>query len=376
MSALAITFWICVLLLVHAYAGYPCWLWLRARVAPRRVRRRPQTPRVAVVMAVHDGAQLIEAKLRSIFASDYPRDRLAVVVACDGCSDDTVAVIERFGDARVTALDLKSRRGKANGINAAVAAAGAVDILVMTDVRQRLDGLAIRELVATLGDPQVGAAGGELCFEAGTSGFARGIDAYWRYEKAIRQWESASGSVVGVSGALYAMHRVLYEPLPAGTVLDDVLVPMRIVRGGKRVVFEPAAIAWDRPSEHPAQERTRKLRTLAGNFQLLQLAPWLANPRANPLWGRFACHKLLRLLAPWLLLLLLPLSAMLAPVHVVYRLALMGYVVALALLLCARAVPMLARSLPVRILIAFCHLNVFAAQALFVFARNRRLHLW
>ena len=374
-TLLQIAFWVSVLLLVQVFAGYPLEMWLLARWRPRPIGKRSILPTVTVVIAVHDGAAQIEAKLANLAALNYPREALDIVIACDGCTDATAALARGCGDTRVQVLEFAERRGKAACLNDAVAQARG-DVLLMTDVRQRLAPDALRELVANFADVAVGAVSGELHLEDAQTGFARGVDAYWRYEKLIRHAESRSGSVVGVTGALYAIRRSLFRPLPPGTVLDDVLVPMRVVAAGRRVVFEPAALAWDRPSQQPAQEQRRKIRTLAGNFQLVQLAPWLLLPWRNPLWLRFIGHKLLRLLAPWLLLTMAVTSALLANRYMECALVLAGVICGAILLTGAHLWPALARPAPVRLLRAFCYLNLFTAQALLAYLRNRRLHLW
>jgi cellulose synthase/poly-beta-1,6-N-acetylglucosamine synthase-like glycosyltransferase len=376
MSTIAlVAFWTCIVLLLHVFAGYPVCMGLLARWRPRAVRRQAAVPTVTVVIAAHDAAAHIDAKLSNLAALDYPHDRLDIVVACDGCNDDTASRCRQRGDPRVRVLEFAERRGKASCLNDAVAVA-AGEVLLMTDVRQELAPDALRELVADLGDPAVGAVSGELRLRDAETGFALGVDAYWRYEKLIRHAESRSGSTVGVTGALYAMRRALFRPLPPGTVLDDVLVPMCIVATGARVVFEPRAVAWDRPSQQPAEERRRKIRTLAGNYQLMQLAPWLLLPWRNPLWFRFASHKLLRLAAPWLLAVLAVAGGMLASRHIIYAATLLLLGAGVGLVVLGRLLPAVGRWLPIRLAVAFFYLNLFAAQALVAFARNRRLHLW
>lgn len=367
--------WGCVWLLLHVFVGYPACMYLLARVRPVPVKKQAIAPTVTVVMAVHDGASHIQAKLKNLQALDYPGEKIDIIVVCDGCRDDTSALARQCGDPRVRVLDFPQRRGKAECLNEAAATASG-EVLLLTDVRQKLSPTALRELVANLADPTVGAVSGELQLENVRTGFAQGVDAYWRYEKLIRLAESHSGSTIGVSGALYAMRRELFAPLPPGTVLDDVLIPMRVAAAGRRVVFEPRALAWDQPSQHPAEERRRKIRTLAGNYQLIQLAPWLLAPSSNPLWFRFVSHKLLRLMAPWLLLLLAFSAAALATRHVLYALLLLLFVVGAALVVAERLVPAVGRWLPVRLAVAFYYLNLFAAQALIAFTRNRGLHLW
>jgi cellulose synthase/poly-beta-1,6-N-acetylglucosamine synthase-like glycosyltransferase len=367
--------WGCVLLLAHVFVGYPLCMWLLALCCPRAVSRKAVTPTVSVVIAVHDGAQHLQAKLRNLQTLDYPTEHIEIVIACDGCHDATAALARQYGDPRVRVLEFDERRGKAACLNDAVAAARG-DVLLMTDVRQKLSPTALRELVANLADSNVGAVGGELQMENVQTGFAQGVDAYWRYEKLIRHAESRSGSTIGVSGALYVMRRALFVPLPPGTVLDDVLIPMQVAAAGCRVVFEPRAQAWDQPSQQPAEERRRKIRTLAGNYQLIQLAPWLLRPWSNPLWFRFVSHKLLRLLAPWLWLLLALSTAALATRHPPYALMLLALFAGAALVVLGLLLPMAGRWLPVRLAVAFYYLNLFAAQALIAFTRNRGLHLW
>lgn len=376
MTSFAIaTFWIAGGLLAYAYVGYPLLVLARSRIAPRSVARGDWRPTVTAVMTVYNGAGELARKLDNLAALDYPPDLLDVVVACDGCDDDSAAIARSWSGRPVTVLESGERRGKAACLNDAVAAARG-EVLLMLDVRQRLEPDALRRLVACLADPAVGVAAGELRFEDPDTGFAASVDAYWRYEKAIRLAESAGGSSIGVSGALYAVRRALFPRLPPGTVLDDVFVPMQVLRAGHRVVLEPGAVAWDRPSAASGSERRRKLRTLAGNFQLVALAPWLLVPGINPAWLGFASHKLLRLLSPWLLLALLAACLALATVHWFYALALCG-LLALALAAVAGArVAALARLLPVRVATAFVHMNAYAAQALFTWMGNRRLHLW
>jgi cellulose synthase/poly-beta-1,6-N-acetylglucosamine synthase-like glycosyltransferase len=129
---------------------------------------------------------------------------------------------------------------------------------------------------------------------------AEGVGLYWRLEKKIRHWEGLAGSTVGATGALYAVRRNLLSPLPQETILDDVYIPFQVVRQGQRVVFEPRALVWDDPKPRPKLEFRRKVRTLTGNYQLLQLAPWVLTA-SNPLRLQFVCHKLLRLLVPFAL---------------------------------------------------------------------------
>src|SRR5262249_19783767 len=159
---------------------------------------------------------------------------------------------------------------------------------------------ALRALIANFSDQRVGAVSGELLLdqEAGNPQTGAGMGFYWRYEKFIRFHESRADSTVGVTGALYAFRHRLFRPIPPDTLLDDVLIPMQIVRQGYRVLFEPEARAYDTVAPTAQAELTRKVRTIAGNFQLFWREHWLLNPRANRLWFQTLSHKFCRLLGP------------------------------------------------------------------------------
>ena len=379
MSAAAIVFVLCAALVAYTYAGYPL---LVRRLARRRGRPvapvvpGPARPAVAIVVVAHDEAQRIGAKVASCLAQDYPADRLRIVVASDGSTDATLERAIAAGGDRVTPIAFGCRRGKAACLNDVVPACPE-EIVVLTDVRQPLSPDAVSRLVEALGDPTVGAAGGELVFRTGEDGgFGEGMDAYWRYEIAIRRAESALHSCVGLSGALYAIRRRLFRPIPPDTVLDDVLIPMQVVAAGHRAVLVERAHAYDRPSDELAQERVRKTRTLAGNFQLLAAHPWLLSPSRNPVLFQFVSHKVLRLVVPAALAAMLASSAVLAHGSA-------GWTVVALLQLAGYAVPLLGRLSPafgrlriVRAATAFVALNWFVLLGLRAFLRADTMHLW
>jgi biofilm PGA synthesis N-glycosyltransferase PgaC len=239
---------------------------------------------------------------------DYPPDKMEVVVVSDGSSDSTAVILEQFAaNARVRMFLKPESQGKALGLNDAIKLASG-EILLFTDARQQIEPAALRLLVENFGDPSVGCASGELMLGDPASGEAgKGMGLYWRIEKKIREMESASASVVGATGAIYCARRNLLGPLPAGTILDDVLIPMQVVRHGSRVIFDSRARAWDSPDLGGSREFARKVRTLSGNYQLLQLAPWLMSS-TNSIRFEFISHKLSRLTVPFALLALLSAS--------------------------------------------------------------------
>jgi cellulose synthase/poly-beta-1,6-N-acetylglucosamine synthase-like glycosyltransferase len=316
-SAGVILFWLAVGLLVYVYAGYPIVAAIRARLRPRPVARaverrwHPATiqfperraealaPTVSIVVVAYNESSSIEARLDNLLALDYPARRLEIIVGSDGSTDDTVDRARRYQSRGVRVQAFNRRSGKPAVLNAIVPHASG-EIVLFADARQRFEPSTLRAIIANFNDPAVGAVSGELMLEAaeGTAPAGHGAALYWRYEKLIRLAESRADSTVGATGAIYAIRRSLFAPIPDDTLLDDVLIPLRIVQQGYRVIFEPAAHAFDRTSATAQQEFARKARTIAGTFQLFSRERWLFDPRRNRLWFATMSHKGLRLLLP------------------------------------------------------------------------------
>lgn len=326
-------FWLAASVIGYSYLGYPVWLWLRSRWSPRPVRRSSDEPSVSAVIVARNEETVIARKLENLLTLDYPAEKLDVVVVSDGSSDQTPAILaECERNPRVRTVVKVVSQGKAAGLNDAMQVARG-EVLLFTDARQEIESGALRLLVENFGDPEVGAASGELMLGDPASGeTGKGMGLYWRVEKKIRELESASGSVAGATGAIYCARRDLCEPLPEGTILDDVLLPMQVVRKGSRVIFDSRARAWDLPDLGEGREFSRKVRTLSGNYQLLQLAPWLLSSE-NPIRFEFVSHKLSRLVVPFALLGLLIASAFLPQPF--YRAALVAQLAFYALSLLA-----------------------------------------
>ncbi len=245
----------------------------------------------------------VRARIENLLRCDYPPSLLDVIIVSDGSTDSTAEIARGFACDRVRAFAYEEWKGKAAALNVGVEMATG-EIILFADSRQSFEPGAIRELVANFADPEVGAVSGELLLDGGASSSVNeGVGVYWKYEKWIRKSESRAGSVIGATGAIYAIRRELWQPLPESTILDDVYTPMRIALGGHRVVFEENARAHDLIAESAGHEFTRKVRTLTGNYQLCQLMPRLLIP-TRMLLLQFYSHKLMRLAAPIFLLLL------------------------------------------------------------------------
>jgi len=291
-------FWASLLLLGYTYAGYPLLLRLWAAVRRREPRTARCEPVVSVLVVAHNEAGHVDGRLGNLLGLDYPRRRLEIILGSDGSTDETAERARKYQREGVTVIAFRRRRGKSAVLNDLILRARG-EIVVFADARQRFEPGALRALVAHFADPAVGAVSGELVLMHGAADAAagEGVGFYWKYEKFIRRNESRVDSTIGATGAIYAIRRGLFEPFPADTLLDDVLIPMRIARRGYRVTFEPAALAYDRTVPARA-ELARKVRTLAGNFQLFARERWLLNPWTNRLWFQTVSHKVCRLLGP------------------------------------------------------------------------------
>lgn len=346
---MAALFWVSCAIVVYVYLGYPALLTIWSWIRPRRLASGDSTlPGVSIVIAARNEASRLAHRLDNLLQLDYPAARRQIIVVSDGSTDNTLAVLQRYRGA-VEIVAVKSG-GKALALNAGVARARH-DILVFADARQVFARDALLELTAPFRDMRVGAVTGELLLDAESPGrrtadrrrtaargralakerragaerrrtiestIADGVGLYWRYEKAIRRLESTVGSTLGATGAIYAIRRSLWAPLPDETILDDVLTPMRAVLAGYRTVFNPNARAFDRAAPDAQAEMRRKVRTLAGNYQILRLEPRLLLPWRNPVWLQYVSHKIGRLVVPYALLALAVSGAALAAHSLVY----------------------------------------------------------
>ena len=285
--------------LAFIWIGYPCIVFLLA-LARRRaaVAGDGRAPSVSVILATAGSANDIRARVANLLQTSYDRERLEVVVGLDAVNKQAAVGELRDLDPSVRVVEGDPSGGKASTLNAAVRASTS-EILVFADTAQSFRADVIPMLVKSLADPSVGAVSGML--ETGGEGKGRTLaDQYWRYERRLRNAEARLHSAIGVTGAIYGMRRELWEPLPPDLILDDLYVPMRLVLRGKRIDYNDRAIATDARSFAPRQEYQRKVRTLTGVIQLCVWLPQVLNPFRNPVWLQFVCHKLLRLLTPYL----------------------------------------------------------------------------
>ena len=298
--------------LLAIWVVYPLAVAALGALRPEPAIAAPDgAPTVTAVVASRDDAGAIADRVADLLASEYDPARLGVVVALDRGARATAGELQRLLEERnpgraIVVVDGDAPGGKASALNAAVRRATG-EILVFTDTHQRFHPDAIRRLVAFLAArPRFGAVSGALDLGAPAAGATEGrtlAERYWSYEKRVRADEARVHSTVGVTGAIYAMRRALWTPLPAGVILDDVYTPLRLVLGGHRVGFADEARAFDTRRFGSGQEYRRKVRTLTGVIQLCAWLPGVLVPVRNPIWLQFLFHKLLRLLTPYVAIL-------------------------------------------------------------------------
>lgn len=299
MSTSELAFFSAAGLICYTYAFYPVGIWLVAKLrpsSPAPMLPDEALPAVTAVIAAHNEEARALGRLKNLRSLNYPQDRLQVIFVSDGSTDRTAEVLR--GHANVEVIAYPQRKGKAHAINTAMQAVR-TPVVLFCDVRQEASPDALRAVVSTLMQAGNGAVSGELVHRTPGTQVAANIGLYWRYEKWIRRSESRARSVVGATGAFYAIRAHLFRPLKPGTLLDDFETPMQIVAQGQAVRFDSRAEVFDDLQADMSGERKRKLRTLGGNFQSFAHHPWLFLPWRNPIWTEFISHKVLRLVVPY-----------------------------------------------------------------------------
>lgn len=377
MGAVQAVYWLAVAGLVYPYLVYPAVLAVLGRLGGRPVRRveggGPGS--VSVVIAACDEAAAIGRRVGE-FTDRIVAEGLEgeVLIVSDGSTDATAAVARSAArdGVPVQVVELPRNQGKAAALSAGCAVARH-EVLVLADARQSWAPDALRRLLENFADPEVGAVSGRLVVEA-APGVMAGVGLYWRLESWMRRQEGRIHSTVGLTGAVAAVRRALFRPVPPGTLLDDVYWPLQVVMQGYRVVLDERAVAFDRLPDRVGAEFRRKVRTLGGNFQLLTLLPAALLPWRNPVWFAFVSHKLARLAVPWATLAALGLSAWLG--GPLYGSLCALQTAALLVGLAGLSPRVAARSRLAAAGAAFLVLNAAAAAGLWVWATGRAASAW
>jgi cellulose synthase/poly-beta-1,6-N-acetylglucosamine synthase-like glycosyltransferase len=307
-----IVFWVVMGLLVHTYVLYPLSLpILSLFLSAKRKQGNSNKFKVSMVIAAHNEEKVIEEKIRNTFDLDFPRKNLEILIGSDASTDRTNAIVAKHApDVKLFAFT--QRGGKASVLNQLVPRASG-DILVFCDANTMLLRNALQKLLAHFEDPSVGCVCGRLILhDAGHSALGVGESIYWNLESEIKKLEGKLGIVIGANGGIYAIRRELFERIPVDkTVMDDFFVTTRVLKAGKDAIYEPQAIGSEETSLETYGEFHRKIRISQANFNLLPKYLPLLNPVRGLVAYGFFSHKLLRWIAPLLMLVLLVSNALL-----------------------------------------------------------------
>jgi poly-beta-1,6-N-acetyl-D-glucosamine synthase len=298
-----VLFWVSATAIVYAYLGYPLVLLVLRVFINRRVHKAPIEPFVSVIIPAYNESRVIEAKLRNIAGWDYPADKLEVIVASDGSSDNTVELARVFrSPMRVRVLAFTQNRGKMFVLNDAVREA-AGEILLFSDAAAMLQPDSLRQMVSNFADSAVGAVCGVYRLQrASEARLGVQEDLYWKYETSLKAMESRLSSTIGAHGQILSVRKNLY-PFPSPEIInDDLVIPVRVLAGGHRVIYETQASAFEEASEMTGFQR--RVRIMAGNLQQIkEIKGLLWPPQVLPL-AFFFSRKVLRSFVPILLILL------------------------------------------------------------------------
>jgi len=294
---IGLIFWASVGLVFYVYAGYPLLVTLAGRLRPARLYPASQPAKVTILIAAYNEESEIAPKLEAVLALDYPADLMQIIVAADGSTDRTAEIARQFGERGVELVHQPQREGKMAAISRAITSATG-EIVVFSDANNRFDGDAIKRLVAPFADGRVGLTVGYKTV-TGASGLGHAEGTYWRYESHLRRMETRIGCTVGVNGEICAIRRDLFRPAPPQTINDDQWMAHMVIKDGFDVVFCPDAISRETVSESAAEEKERRSRMVAGQYQLFARAhreiPW----RRPVVSWMLVSHKLLRPLVPF-----------------------------------------------------------------------------
>lgn len=284
---------LCLLAIALPFVAYPALLWVRATLFPDPIQKGAITPSVDLIIAAHDEAASIEARIENALALDYPADRYTIWIASDGSTDGTVELARAYEARGVRVLDLP-RGGKVAALRAAVEASDA-EVLAFSDANSDWRRDALRELVAPMADERVGGVAGDQRYvtEAGDD-TALGERSYWSFDRLLKRWQSQAGNAISSTGAIHAVRRRCFETPPPDAT-DDFMISTGVIAKGERLVFSEDAVAFEPPAEAVSGEFRRKVRIITRGLRGVLYRRALLDPRRTGLYAfELAVHKLFR----------------------------------------------------------------------------------
>ena len=292
---------VAVLVFLYPYLIYPGLLYLLGkRMAAKEVV--PAAPAedltVAMVICALNEEKVIGQKMENCLAFEYPRDRFRVIVVSDGSTDRTAAIVRQYAASGIELIEGRNRRGKVVNLNEVVPGLRE-EIVILSDANVIYRPDAVRKLAGRFADPTVGCVSGKVVLTDSAPALDTPTGSYYSLEWCLQEISSSIYSMAGADGAMYALRRELYQPCPNDTLIEDFIIPMGVIRQGKRVVHEPEAVGWEKGPASRKEEFRRKVRIAAGSAQgLMRGNAWPPGNAPLRFWFIFLSHKLLRWLSP------------------------------------------------------------------------------
>ena len=288
-------------LIAYSYLGYPVLLRIAAKLfAKATPTYQPvaaeNLPHVAVIIAAYNEEQDIKARVENLLAQDYPSDKLSILIGSDGSTDGTNEILSSFDDPRFHAHLFEQNRGKASVLNNLVELTEQ-PIMIFSDANTHFETDAIKRLVSHFQDSKVGTVCGELNLYSSDENDNKD-NAYWRYEQFLKENEGKLDALLGANGAIYALRKELYQPIPSNTIVDDFLIVMNVAKAKYRIVYDKAALAHEEVAPSIAEETKRRVRIGTGNYQAFCNLFWALNPLIGWRFFSYVSHKVLRWFTP------------------------------------------------------------------------------
>ena len=370
-------FWTSFCFILYVYFGYPLVLAVWSAFSSKPITRGADLPDVTLVVCAYNEEEVIEEKMRNSLALDYPPDKLHVVVASDGSTDKTNAIVRRFTGNRITLYAYEERTGKIGAILQTVPLLTS-EILVFSDANTMYAPDALRNLVRSFSDPSVGGVSADVILLNDSTTFGESESAYYKYERWIQQKESEIGSIIGADGGMYAIRRELFIPPAPNIILDDFVISMNVALQGKRLVYDAEAKGYEKSTISHFTEFLRKSRVVAGALQALKQAEGIPGPSHKGLFWSFVSHKLLRWLVPAMLLAMLFTNVVIVAQGggIVYQIVLFGQIIFYALAGTGWLIGGESRFQVIGIPFYFCLVNGAALYGLYKGCLNKQPVTW
>lgn len=313
-------FGVSVSFILYSYVFYPLLLLVLSKLYSRPSPRGVSAwPKVSIVIAAYNEEKVIAKRIENCLALDYPPGHLQIVIASDGSDDGTAAIVSRYADQGVTFLNYQQRRGKVNVLNETVPRVQHA-IVVFSDANTVFEKDAVKQLARHFQNPRIGCVCGRLKFVNAQGSRTADLEGvYWRYETFLKTVEGSRGALLGANGAIFAIRKELFFHCPPDTIVEDFVLPMKILEKRYQVIYEPQALALEEAAKHIIQEKQRRVRIGAGDFQALFMLLGMLDPRRGFPALAFWSHKVIRWFVPFFLILAFAANLPLVDTHPVYR---------------------------------------------------------